>query len=364
MGFLRYFLASLVLVSHLGHTVLDGINPGVSAVVVFYMLAGHVVAGLWQKWHALPGAMGRFYADRLWRVMPQYALACLAAALLWKAGAQSPFLAQQQPGPLHWLAQITIVPLAYYMYTGADNFVLLPPAWSLGVELQFYVLAPLVVLAPMRLFAVVMAASLGVFLAAQAQWLNPDHFGYRLLPGVLFLFLTGAALRRHNMPKTLAVLWVGMCVYLGFIWEQPPVPYRRDVALGFVLGLPLLALLQYRGSHAGTFALAAACPPAPTLLPMPSWRSALQALDRLLANASYGVFLWHFPVLWAMALARWAPASRTKGELLAVWLLSTACALMAHYAVERPLWHRQRRTWSAASNALPGQTESPRILDQ
>ena len=349
MGFLRYLLASLVLVSHLGHTVLDGINPGVSAVVVFYMLAGHVVAGLWQKWHDLPGAMGRFYADRLWRVMPQYALACLAAALLWKAGAQSPFLAQQQPGPLHWLAQITIVPLAYYMYTGADNFVLVPPAWSLGVELQFYVLAPLVVLAPMRLFAVVMAASLGVFLAAQAQWLNPDHFGYRLLPGVLFLFLTGAALRRHNMPKTLAVLWMGMCVYLGFIWEQPPVPYRRDVALGFVLGLPVLALLQRRRCRAAVFV-----PNAAPAAPPPPWRSALQGLDRVLANASYGVFLWHFPVLWAMALGNWTPAPRTSSELLAVWLLSTACALAAHYAWERPLWHRQRQTWSATSHTAPG----------
>ena len=130
MGLLRYLLATLVLISHLGHTVLGGINPGVSAVVVFYMLAGHVVAGLWHKWHTQPGALGRFYSDRLWRILPQYLLACLAAALLWRAGAQSPFLAQP-PGVLHWLAQFTVVPLAYYMYTGAEGFVLVPPAWSI-----------------------------------------------------------------------------------------------------------------------------------------------------------------------------------------------------------------------------------------
>lgn len=336
MGLLRYFLASLVLVSHLGHTVLGGINPGVSAVVVFYMLAGHVVAGLWQKWHAQPGALGRFYADRLWRVMPQYALACMAAALLWLAGAQSPFLSQQ-PGPLHWLAQITVVPLAYYMYTGAEGFVLLPPAWSLGVELQFYLLAPFLVLLPGRTLALLMAASLAVFSAAQAQWLNADHFGYRLLPGVLFLFLTGAALRRRAAPAALATLWLGMCIYLTTVWGQPPVPYRRDVALGFVLGLPLLALLQQRRT----------CPPGQR--PMGAAPAALQAL----ANASYGVFLWHFPVMWALALGGVALAPRSIAELLLVTTFSTICALAAHHALERPLWAHRRQSWNAAARQSP-----------
>ena len=332
MGLLRYLLASLVLASHLGHTVLGGINPGVSAVVVFYILAGHVVSGLWQKWHEQPGALTRFYTDRLWRILPQYYAACAAAALLWLAGAQSPFLAAQ-PGVLHWLAQLAVVPLSFYMVTGADNFVLVPPAWSLGVELQFYLFAPFMVLLPARLLALTMAASLAVFIAAQAQWLHPDYFGYRLLPGVLFLFLAGAWLRRRTAPAALLLLWCGMALYLAAIWGQMPyVPYRLDVALGFVVGLPTLAWVQVWRQRLSK-------PPASASQRLPTL---LRTLDRGLASASYGVFLWHFPVLWALELSEMDLTPLSLGALLQVVLLTTACALAAHWAIERPLWRRQR----------------------
>ena len=336
MGLLRYILATLVLVSHLGHTVLGGINPGVSAVIVFYMLAGHVVAGLWEKWHTQPGALMRFYADRLWRIWPQYALVCCVAGWLWWAGAQSPFLAQP-PNLFNWLAQLTVVPLAYYMYTGAEGFVLVPPAWSLGVELQFYLLAPFLVLLPARALAGVMAASLAVFAAAQAQWLHADHFGYRLLPGVLFAFLSGAALRRGSLSALLVGLWLCMCLYVALLWQQPPLPYRRDVALGLVLGLPMLALLQRRPTNSTSPAS------------IPKARAVFQATCQVLAHASYGVFLWHFPVMWALnlALGSAAPPPHSLATLALVTVCSTACALLAHYALERPLWAHLRSTWRA-----------------
>lgn len=353
MGLLRYLLASLVLASHLGHTVLDGINPGVAAVVVFYMLAGHVVAGLWQKWHQQPGALAHFYADRLWRILPQYYAAAAAAALLWWAGAQSPFLSAQ-PSTLHWLAQLSVVPLSYYMYTGGDHFVLLPPTWSLGVELQFYALAPFLVLLRPRWLALAMAASLAVFVAAQLQWLHTDHFGYRLLPGVLFLFLTGAWLRRCRASAAavpLVVLWCVMAVYLMKIWGVAPhLPYRRDVALGLVLGLPALALLQVaRQRWAGRLGR------------LPGF-AGLARLDAALASASYGVFLWHFPVLWALPWLAQSPLlpplpAGSSAQLLWVCLLTTACALAAHVAIERPawrLWRRQRLLVKPPKPVAPG----------
>ena len=47
-GYFRFFLATLVLLSHVGMN-LNGFNPGVAAVVSFYMLAGYVVCKLLTK---------------------------------------------------------------------------------------------------------------------------------------------------------------------------------------------------------------------------------------------------------------------------------------------------------------------------
>jgi hypothetical protein len=126
MGSLRFLLACLVLLSHLGISIV-GLNPGVIAVVIFYVLAGHVVAGLWTKWQYQPNPLMCFYHDRSWRIFPQYGVAILFATLLWLNGSQSSFLTKP-PALADWLSNILIVPLNYFMYSGQDRFTLIPPA--------------------------------------------------------------------------------------------------------------------------------------------------------------------------------------------------------------------------------------------
>ncbi|NMG16354.1 acyltransferase family protein [Aromatoleum bremense] len=321
MGSLRFVLACLVLASHLGHSV-SGLNPGVTAVVVFYLLAGHVVGGLWEKWRSQPHALRQFYADRLWRVLPQYYAALGAAALLWAAGAQSPFLALA-PGPLEWVINLVVLPLAYFMYTGKEGFALVPPAWSLAVEIQFYLLAPwLAGLTAARLGGAILA-SLLVFTAAQLQWLDADHFGYRLLPGVLFIFLAGAGLRRPALRPALLALWAVIVLYTVLLrWTGHYIPFNQEVALGVSLGVPVLEGLR-------------------RIQP----RGRLKAFDEQLASLSYGVFLWHFPVTWLLELN---PPILTAGAFATVLGLATACAFLSHHGVERPLWRRFRHMTASA----------------
>jgi peptidoglycan/LPS O-acetylase OafA/YrhL len=71
-GYFRFFLASLVLISHVGINY-RGFNPGVAAVVSFYMLAGFVVCHLFSKiFKSEKPLYFHFYYERALRIFPQY----------------------------------------------------------------------------------------------------------------------------------------------------------------------------------------------------------------------------------------------------------------------------------------------------
>lgn len=323
MGSLRFVLACLVLLSHLGIS-LYGLNPGVIAVAVFYLLAGHVVARLWEKWGGQPNALALFYRDRSWRIFPQYSVAMMLAALLWFYGAQSPFISST-PALTDWLSNLIIVPLNYYMYTGQDGFTLIPPAWSLATEIQFYLLAPLLLSQRLPTLILWLAFSLVIFVLAQMQWLNTDHYGYRLLPGILFIFLMGALqeLRHRHQALTLSLagLWLLDGCYLAWLFmEGSHIPYNREVALGLMLAVPLLAWLGKKP-------------------PLGRKPSAASRIDKTLGALSYGVFLYHFPVIWLMRLQ---PPVAAPKDILITLMLTISCAAIGHWCIERPLWRRFR----------------------
>ena len=333
MGLFRLLLAMLVLLSHMGIT-LKGLNIGVVAVVIFYMLAGQVVFRLWLRMpdESLAGRCRWFYRDRLLRILPMYAFVICFALAAWLLGAESWFLSAS-PSWVDWLNNLLIIPLNYYMYSGADSFTLLPPAWSLAAELQFYVLVPLL-LGVFALVPLAFTLTLGVFVLAQLPFLNTDIFGYRLLAGIGFVFLTGGVLElrasgRRNPLLELLVLgtWLGMLGWSVTLVLEPALrePFNREVALGYSLGLPALLLL-------GRLRLSGAA----------------RKAEQLAGALSYGVFLAHFPVIWLLELLDAGLGS----SVLLVTLSSVAIALSGHYAVERPLWRRYREFLKRPSAAL------------
>lgn len=328
MGLLRLVLASLVMLSHMGIS-FAGLNPGVSSVIVFYMLAGHVVSQLWTR---RPTPYGKaaalwFYQDRLWRILPLYLFALALAMSLWAFGAQSGFIVRS-PHLWDWLANLLIIPLNFFMYTGQDTFTLLPPAWSLGVELQFYLLVPLLLSRPR--FAVVAAGlSFTVFILAQCGVFNTDVFGYRLLGGVGFVFLVGTLLGRPDLLSRgcLGALWLGSVIYVAWLLSgDHHQPYNTEVALGFVLGLPLLVAF-FNFPRKGVW----------------------QTLQRRAGELSYGVFLLHFPAIW------WLQMQGLAGPSTAwmVFALSVLLAWVGHATVERPLWKKFRLKLSVSPADAP-----------
>ena len=71
LGTLRLVLALMVVLSHAGVRV-AGLNPGVIAVIGFYLISGYVMAGLIRRHYRQPAQAGAFYLDRAVRLLPQY----------------------------------------------------------------------------------------------------------------------------------------------------------------------------------------------------------------------------------------------------------------------------------------------------
>jgi len=323
VGYVRFLLAYLVLLSHIDVR-LFGINPGVFAVVIFYILAGYVVTRLW---HDIlpqgPGLFARFLRDRALRILPMYVYICLLTLI---------FLTLTRYGrpdfaPSKLLYNALIVPLNYFMWLDSDILrnpagCLVPPAWSLGAELQAYLAMTLVFLArPLKYLLA--PASVAVYLMAGSGILNPDYFGYRLLPGVFFFFVAGHSLSsiragradrfdRLNPP----LAWLLIAVAGVFFWRQGVhrAPYVRETIAGLLVGIPMVYLL-----HAARLRLPG---------------------NGICGALSYGLFLSHFLVI---RLLDYAGFHATHGDdaniayVSAVTVGSLLIAWCGVYYIEAPI---------------------------
>lgn len=289
MGYFRLLLAWLVLMSHI-HWRVDGMNPGVFAVVIFYLLAGSVVTHLWHDVISPgPGKLRRFYQDRFLRIYPMYALAMgMTLVFLLSTGYGDP---HYRMVPL--LNNLMMIPLNYYMWVDSavisdPAWNLVPPAWSLAVEIQAYLLLPLL-LTCRRLGIAAFLGTFCVYMLANFSVIQPDYFGYRLLAGVLFIFLLGSLLRQaQKYPRIyylLVIFWIMLvCIFIAFgIFERFPEAYTRETLLGLIVGLPVIAALNH-------------------------WRPRIPG-NRLAGQLSYGVFVMHFLAIWGLAYWQVNPVS-------------------------------------------------------
>jgi len=323
-GILRFVLATLVVLSHLGH--IGAVNTGVSAVVVFYMLAGYVVTHLLYK-HFPPDRLLAFYAERILRIYPLYFIfLIIVSAFLFTTEFRGPTFTYEK-----MLAHLLIVPLNYYMFLDVSvvrGFCILPPAWSLGAELQAYLILPLII---RRHSAKWIAGffSLCIFSASTFGIINSDIWGYRLLPGIVFIFLTGSAICRTLKAKDAAdmfdrtfpaICWAWLVLLLAGLVVTARLPsYSAAVILGFLIGMPVVVFT--------------------------SSSSIRLPLNDVMGRVSYGLFLIHLPVAWSLEQFFGMPSTSAVAFLL-VMAISVSLSSIASSSVERLVWPLRRRLTS------------------
>jgi peptidoglycan/LPS O-acetylase OafA/YrhL len=307
-GLLRLLLASGVMLSHLDVKI-AGFNPGVTSVVVFFILSGRVTTQLIEQNN---GVAHLYYLERFLRLYPAYVVVLIISIITWYIFHVDSVFVSRAPTAYDWFANITIVPLDFETWRSQTYFILIPPAWSLGLEIQFYILAPWALRLEPTVFAKIVLLSAAIWCAAQVNLVDSDNWGYRFIPGTLFMFLSGGLIhqRRHGL---LAILWTIALLTLvgefcGFVAVRD---FNVETSFAFVVGVPLVMALS--------------------LLPRKAW-------DEYLGGLSYPLFLIHFPVIWLFRAQGLALAPANDYWMLGLLLgVAVGASAAVHRVAERPL---------------------------
>lgn len=331
MGLIRTLLALAVVFAHTPW--MDGFvfTGGRNAVQLFYIISGFLITFVLTREGSYRSVKG-FYLNRSLRIYPVYWVVALIAWGL------SPWIRpeiahtfDQAPAAAQWalgVANVTLIGQDWLMFTAvhggqwhwASNFrdsevlihegLLVPQAWTLGVELSFYLLAPWVVRHTGRLLSLlVLSIAMRVWLATHG--LTQDPWTYRFFPNELAFFLVGAACARWLLPAWLrveglrdnhALLSVAsgtvFVLCLSYAWIPLPNSIRTLLLFGvFVPLLPLTFLYQNRAP----------------------W-------DRKIGELSYPIYVGHMLAVWSLhqwpAYATAPPVVQSLGAAAAALVLA------------------------------------------
>ena len=303
---LRALAVTAVILYHLGITWIPG---GFLGVDLFFVISGYVITRLLLDSILSKGGLDlrEFYWARIRRLAPPLIFMLAGTTFIiaaWKPDAIHRFLSDLPyvlTGSENW--HLVAVHQDYFQAVGRPP--LLQHTWSLGVEIQFYILWPLILLLILRYLGkkrVVQSSLVIAFISGLALFiysLHVDASATNQISHIYFgtdthslgLFL-GAALAVSWVPTNLDrnisqraqdfVDGVGVIGFLGllctffFIDESHPTLYRIAFPLAAIFGCAVLTSLVH---------------PASRFSPILSSKPIVWIGQR-----SYGIYLWHWVI--------------------------------------------------------------------
>jgi len=297
---------------------------GVSAVIVFYMISGFAMSGLYStRFYSKDFAY--FYIERIIRIMPQYCfyLACTFCMLygfdIWVSDYPSGNL-----GAMDVFSNVVLIPMGLTIYFPfLMDFALIGHAVSLANEMIFYMLVPLVLV--YRLMSVVAAViSVLVFCLATHSSMSIVAYSYNYLPGPFIFFVIGHLLylRKWNYIFAAMMPLILNQIYLLHIGEMSA-GFNLDIYVGFYFGFMVMFLLMNYESN---------------------------KIDHFLGAASYGCFLGHLPLL---ILFKYFKIFEDNLLMFSISLLfaSILIGFISYYVVEKPM-QKYKSVWRNKSRVL------------
>lgn len=328
-----------VLAVVLFHAGFPGVNGGFVGVDIFFVISGFLITGLLCRDVTAHGRirLRRFYGARARRLLPAAATVIVATAVA-STALLSPLQARNVLGDA----------ISCALYVGNYRFAAqgtdylagdAPPSplqhyWSLGVEEQFYLLWPALIIgavwiarrtravAPLCVLMAVAAGSFAISLAwtdtmpSWAFFSSPSR-AWELAVGGL-VALTASRWRRLTDRAALIAGWGGLALIIVTCMELgEKMPYPGTAALLPVLGTALVIGVGCAVSDRGV------------------GRALSHPLMRTIGRVSYSWYLWHWPVL-LLAPPLVGHQLGLGGRLVAA-ALSFVLAMLTLGLVENPL---------------------------
>jgi peptidoglycan/LPS O-acetylase OafA/YrhL len=335
---MRAIAVIAVILYHLSPGLLPG---GYTGVDVFFVISGFVVCRslLASPTEPIIKRFGRFYARRLLRIYPPLLAMVMITAIAYKVFAPPAGLGYTSMDTafygLYGFSNVYLSSSSINDYFGeSSDFNPFVHKWSLGVEEQFYLLIPALVIfavyrganavhGPLMIAALLIGAISLVSFAwcshltaarpLAAFYLLPSRF-WELGAGVILALVTNG--RRVDIGHRFRFHWVSfvgpLLVMLGFVRAYPfPYPSAILPVVGAVLWI---ASIVYQEEASSVNRLAGS--------------SIVAWVGRL----SYSLYLWHWPVI---VLMRWTIGIEGIGMKSLACLLFSGLAIVSYYGLER-----------------------------
>ncbi len=328
------------------HARIDWLPGGFLGVDLFFVLSGYLITSLllveWEARNSID--LVRFWLRRARRLLPALVVVVLASLVLASIFARQDLGHTRSDvlGSLLYYAnwhQI-VANRSYFVLMGNPS--LLQHTWSLAVEEQFYIVWPLllvpgiVLVGRKRLPMLVIA---GIAASAALMWIlytpNSDpsrvYYGtdtraFLLLMGILVALAWPWLMRLHRAVPLLELLGIAALVGAVLLFRNMqdfnPTLYRGgDLAAAFCFAVLVAAVAHPKTGIGQALGIA----------PL-----------RWIGERSYGIYLWHWPIIVLVAGVNARPSA---GVVLAEAAVVLAAASLSFRYIEEPIRRGRAQRW-------------------
>jgi len=316
VGVLRLLLAISVVINHTEAIFGFRLVDAAIAVQAFYIISGFYMAMILNEKYYGKGSYKLFITNRFLRLYPIYwtvllgtILACVV--IVKTSGVGTLNLYSQHYDSMNLSSFLFLIFTNIFMFfqdivmflgldttTGAlfftsnfwetspmlNQFLFIPQAWTIGIELTFYLIAPLLVRRKtIHIIAFMFCSLLLRFVLVFGFNLTYDPWTYRFFPTELFFFLAGIIayrlykyFQRFQMKENyLLIIWIGLLLFsFGFGFIPSKMMYSFSARnwlylLAFCMALPFVFALTKK------------------------WK-----FDRYIGELSYPVYIAHLLIRW------------------------------------------------------------------